>query len=459
MDRKLALDINTFIEDSKSSISFEELSSHYISKDRNDLLKGIESISYPQTIEFEFSNNFIVESHQIFSSDPLIFRYVYQGEFIYDDSTGELVSARFDKATAMFFDPENGEEYGYTHLPTKNGGDSITVVDTRSLISWGEATDKLFIGTNIVDEYEKPGRSLPVKNNGVLSGDHGKFFVDKWYDKPFGNNFLKDIRAISTEWDGDVFFNLTDSTDISLITKQWFGGSPGDKLKSQILTSDTSSKLLDVSTKTWSKMVKVNKIVQASNNGDTIRAEAPEKFVPAIGSVLNGGQEGDIVEGMIGWDIIDGGDGSDFIHGGNGRDVITGGSGGDELWGDFGLNTFKSEKDGQKDLVVIKSDHYVYNWLNNSYTNNPNGERTDFIEGLDAWDRIRVTGGYKQDLRFAVNVTHMGQTGIAIYLKDSLEALYTGNDLTLDQIKNMTDGDGSDAAIANSVHQYGLDWL
>ena len=77
------------------------------------------------------------------------------------------------------------------------------------------------------------------------------------------------------------------------------------------------------------------------------------------------------------------------------------------------------------------------------------------LEGLDSWDRIRVTGGYKQDLRFVENVTHMGQTGIAIYLKDSLEALYTGNDLfSLDQIKNMTDGDGSEAA---SVHQYGLD--
>ena len=60
---------------------------------------------------------------------------------------------------------------------------------------------------------------------------------------------------------------------------------------------------------------------------------------------------------------------------------------------------------------------------------------------------------------FAENVTHIGQTGIAIYLKDSLEAIYTGNQLFLDQIKNMTDGDGSDAAIANSVHQYGLDWL
>ena len=60
---------------------------------------------------------------------------------------------------------------------------------------------------------------------------------------------------------------------------------------------------------------------------------------------------------------------------------------------------------------------------------------------------------------FAENVTDIGQTGIAIYLKDSLEAIYTGNELFLDQIKSMTDGDGSDAAIANRVHQYGLDWL
>ena len=70
-----------------------------------------------------------------------------------------------------------------------------------------------------------------------------------------------------------------------------------------------------------------------------------------------------------------------------------------------------------------------------------------------------MTGGHKEDLRFAENVTHMGQTGIAIYFKDSLEALYTGNDLSLDQIRNMTDGGGSEAAIANSVHQYRLDWL
>ena len=221
------------------------------------------------------------------------------------------------------------------------------------------------------------------------------------------------------EWTGNVFFNLPSTASISDITKQWFGSTSTSETKAQILDVNSDPQLLDVATRTWSKKVKVNKVVQASNNGDTIRAEAPEKFVPAIGSVLNGGQSRDIVEGMIGWDVIDGGAGSDFIHGGNGRDVITGGSGGDELWGDFGLNTFKSEKDGQKDLVVIKSDHYVYNWLNDSYTNNPNGERTDFIEGLDSWDRIRVTGGCCK-IRLVENISHMGQTGIAIYLKDSL---------------------------------------
>ena len=63
----------------------------------------------------------------------------------------------------MFFDPEDGEVYGHTHMPTKNGGDSVSVADTTSLISWGEATDKLLVGKNIVDEYEKPGGNLPVK--------------------------------------------------------------------------------------------------------------------------------------------------------------------------------------------------------------------------------------------------------------------------------------------------------
>jgi len=351
-----------------------------------------------------------------------------------------------------------------TYLTEDLAGGRVRAVswDEQWQRTYGSNADWAVKGLNTYDQYHYSQYDSQVTTDGKEEPKDGNTNVIIIGD----NNTIGDINVnlgngvVNTdEWTGNVFFSLPSTASISDITKQWFGSTNIADTKAQVLDINTDPQLLDVATKTWSKKVKVNKIVQASNNGDTIRAEAPEKFVPAIGSVLNGGQARDIVEGRIGWDIIDGGDGSDFIHGGNGRDVITGGAGGDELWGDFGLNTFKSEKDGQKDLVVIKSDHYVYNWLNNSYTNNPNGERTDFIEGLDSWDRIRVTGGYKQDLRFAENVTHMGQTGIAIYLKDSLEALYTGNDLSLDQIKNMTDGDGSEAAIANSVHQYGLDWL
>ena len=72
-------------------------------------------------------------------------------------------------------------------------------------------------------------------------------------------------------------------------------------------TSETKAQILDINsalnswmaTRCLEQKVKVNKVVQASNNGDTIRAEAPEKFVPAIGSVLGGGQARDIVEGRI----------------------------------------------------------------------------------------------------------------------------------------------------------------
>ena len=317
-------------------------------------------------------------------------------------------------------------------------------VEPRTTISWSDSLPK---------GYEQWFQA-DVDGNGIIDGLNLNTESTAGVS-PVSNDNTSNDNAHAD----NVFYELLSNGSISNIAKHWFGSTNTAYTKSQTIDTSNEPQLLDVATKTWSNKIKVNKIVQASNNGDTITAEAPEKFVPAIGSVLNGGRQKDIIQGKNGWDIIDGGSGSDFIHGGNGRDVITGGVGGDELWGDFGLNTFKSERDGQKDLVVIKSDHYVYNWYNDSYTNNPNGERTDFIEGLETWDRIRVTGGYKQDLRFAENVTHMGQTGIAIYLKDSLEALYTGNDLSLDQIKNMTDGDGSDAAIANSVHQYGLDWL
>jgi len=176
---------------------------------------------------------------------------------------------------------------------------------------------------------------------------------------------------------------------------------------------------------------------------------------PRVGSVLNGGAGKDVISGRAGWDVMDGGDDNDLIHGGNGRDIITGGAGRDELHGDFGWNTYKSEKDGVSDLIAIKSDQYLSNWIYGKAGNNADGSKCDIIEGLDAVDRIKIIGVDTRDITFAANVTAKGLTGIGIYGKGALEALYTGGDLTINQITQMSSGDASAAAMANQVNSYG----
>jgi len=170
---------------------------------------------------------------------------------------------------------------------------------------------------------------------------------------------------------------------------------------------------------------------------------------------ITGNYTGNNLEGLRGDDIIDGLAGDDLIHGGNGDDVLIGGLGGDELHGDFGRNTYRSEKDGFSDLIAIKSDQFLVNWLYGKAGNSPNGEKSDIIEGLDLIDKIRIIGIDTSEISFAADVATKGVTGIGIYGKGILEALYTGGDLTLAQIQSMTSGDASAAAMSNSVNAYG----
>jgi len=137
--------------------------------------------------------------------------------------------------------------------------------------------------------------------------------------------------------------------------------------------------------------------------------------------------------------VLDGSGSDDLIRAGNGRDVITGGAGADELHGDFGWNTYRSEKDAYKDLIVIKSDQYLSNWIYGKAGNNPNGEKVDIIEGLDATDEIKIVGVITSDLTFG-EATAKGVSGIGIYAQGALEGLYTGGDLTTAQIQSMTTG-------------------
>ena len=222
------------------------------------------------------------------------------------------------------------------------------------------------------------------------------------------------------------------------------------------ITDDSSTNFnLDVLASTWSERVKITRIVKSSDAGEKLEGKQINYSAGEVaGSLITGGKGNDDIKGFAGWDILDGGEGNDLIHGGNGRDIITGGLGADQLWGDFGWNTYTSEKDSSSDLIAVKSDQYVVNWLYGKAGNNPNGEKADIIEGLDTIDRIVIVGVATSDLTFSESATSHGATGIGIYGRGALEALYVGGDLSLAQIKSMTSGDASAAAMANTINSY-----
>ena len=73
---------------------------------------------------------------------------------------------------------------------------------------------------------------------------------------------------------------------------------------------------------------------------------------------------------------------------------------------------------------------------------------------MDAIDEIKIIGVANKDLSFKDGITAKGLSGIGIYAKGALEAVYTGGNLSLGQISQMTSGDDSAAAMANQMWSY-----
>ena len=143
----------------------------------------------------------------------------------------------------------------------------------------------------------------------------------------------------------------------------------------------------------------------------------------------------DLLVGYRGADEIYSGEGNDIIRAGNGADIISGWKGNDDLYGGFGRNTFMSEQDGDIDYLYITSDQWAYNYVYGSAGNNPNGTKADLIEGLDSLDRIFIQGVSTSDLTFSeVN------GALGIFAGGSLEAVYTGGNLSINQLNGMTAG-------------------
>ena len=222
---------------------------------------------------------------------------------------------------------------------------------------------------------------------------------------------------------------------------------------------------INTASNTWMQEVSVNRINKLGHDSTDSFLQARQLSFDSTGlpssqdisidtSILVGNEDKNTLRGLAGWDILESGGGADLIHGGNGRDIIDGGAGSDELHGDFGWNTFKDQQDGSKDLIAIKSDQHLSNWWYGKAGNSPNGEKADFIEGLDATDEIKIIGVFTPDISVVDNVTARGVTGIGIYAKGTLEAVYTGGNLSTSQIQNMTTGDGSTTAMNNQMWSY-----
>ncbi len=261
------------------------------------------------------------------------------------------------------------------------------------------------------------------------------------------NNFsANDMNALSSAWSEEskaeginIVYTFDNKTKLKDLLGYWF-----DSLESGSLQKIDSpeNRLMEIKTNTWGQHIKINRITKSSTDGNEIVQAKQIIFNQPIksGSLVHGSSSNETLRGLAGWDILDGGAGDDLIHGGNGRDIITGGSGADELHGDFGWNTFRSEQDDAMDLIVVKSDQHLFNWNYGKAGNNPNGEKVDIIEGLDANDEIKIIGVFTPELSFQ-ETTAKGLIGIGIYAKGSLEALYTAGDLSVTQIQGMTTGD------------------
>ena len=284
------------------------------------------------------------------------------------------------------------------------------------------------------------------------SGNWPEFFTDN------------DLNALIQLWGSETATSSSSQLlvasggmEVSALMSQWLGF---DKGSLQVL--DGGQRTIEVRASSWDATLAVNRIARASSSGNDLQAQQLNfdasrlpgaQSVALASSILEGSDQGETLRGLAGWDILDAKGGDDLVRGGNGRDIIMGGSGADELHGDFGWNTYTNQIDGFSDLIVIKSDQHLNNWWYGTAGNNPNGEKADIIEGLDASDEIRILGVSTDELSFMAATAH-GVEGIGIYADGALEAVYTGGNLSTEQVESMTIGDNSEAVMTNQLWSY-----
>ena len=181
---------------------------------------------------------------------------------------------------------------------------------------------------------------------------------------------------------------------------------------------------------------------QGTSKADWIIGNDGNNIINAKGGndYLQGGVGNDRLNGSKGNDFLEGGAGDDIIYGGKGNDTLQGGNGADILHGSLGQNTFSNTADGSTDIINIQCEQQSGKKRRRKAKNKKQGTNNiDIIEGLDVNDQINLIGAENKSISVQETIA-LGETGVGIFAKGSLEALYTGDELSSAQLLDMTTG-------------------
>ena len=373
-----------FHEDSVEVITYEQYANYRRNNGKN---VTADPINFPQSIEFEFSSNVLITSHTIGGSEPLEMRYIYFGEFRFDN-LGVMNKARLDSAISVFRQPDTTDEYGYLDIPEN----PIHVENVGAFTSWEDSMDLILDSKNTRHEYDTiDGNITTIKGEGkeaIFNTFTSTFLTENWYEEIFSSDLLRGSNS--------YFLSGSESADNIKMDNT-------DSFKNDIISTG-----------------KGDDIVSAMRGADYIKA----------------GEGDDIIHGNHGRDVLHGEKGNDTIRGGHGPDQIFAGSGSDWIWGGIGSNTIDAGlNDGNSDDIFVPVDQ-----VHNTQFGNPGGANADILNNLGSEDRIFMHGSGISDASLSYEATsHNGINGIGIYANGALEALVTGNFNTT-QIDSMTTG-------------------
>ena len=365
-----------FEEDVAIEITYSDYTKYLQDAGRTD---NVDPVCFPQNIEFEFSTNTIISNHHITSSEPIKFRYIYDGTFKYSEK-GFMTYASIDSVTIVYHDLYPGDEWEYGYFYKTDA--PIIVSDINSFAKWEDAMNAATDDSALIHEYEEDDgivQNLEGSGKlGIFRSDNSHLLPSTWHEDIFESDLLQGANST-------VHYGTSGNDNFSL--------NSGDDFKHDIISLGDG-----------------NDYVHAFRGADKIF----------------GGSGNDELRAGNGRDIITGGAGGDTMYGGFGLNTFE-----DSADGEIDQLFFKSDQwawnwldgkagnspNGEKADKIVELDEFD----------------EIYVQGVST---SQLSYG------FVDHDSRLGETlsGIGIYASGALEAVYVGDDLSMGQISAMTQG-------------------